>query len=133
MKLLKNRTGLASLIATLFFLIVFVSAIIVFAFVVGKQNQLNQAETAAHLILTEKDKEKIEVAINGADAVFTNAGNKAVQISYNSTKKTVGDTLVTNITWAGLSLPPGVSYTTTLVGETGIITGLGNYFSVGTP
>jgi len=129
MKLLKNRTGLASLIATMLFLMVFVSAITVFAFVVGKENQLNQAETATHVILTEKDKEKIGVAINGADAVFTNTGNKAVQISYVSTR--VGDTV--NITWAGLSLPPGVSYTTTLVGETGVITGFGNYFSVGTP
>jgi len=130
MKLLKNRVGISSLIATIFFIIVFVSAITVFAFVIGKQNQLNQAETAAHLILTNRDQEKIDATINGTDAVFKNTGNKAVQICYVSTR--VSDTL--NITWADVLLPPySPPYTTKLVGETGIITSLGNYFSVGTP
>jgi cbb3-type cytochrome oxidase subunit 3 len=130
MKLFKNRVGISTLIATIFFIVVFVSAITVFAFVMGKQDQLNQAETAVRLILINKEQEKINATINGTDAVFENIGNKAVQICYVSTR--VGDTL--NITRVDVLLPPHSSpYTTKLVGETGIITSLGNYFSVGTP
>jgi hypothetical protein len=129
MRLLKNRVGLSSLIATIFFLIVFVSAITVFAFVIAKQSQLNQAETSAKVILTNKSHEIINAAVNGADAVFTNRGSKPIQISYVSTR--VGDAV--SIARVDVPLPPGSSYATTLVGETGIITGLGNYFSAGTP
>lgn len=128
MRMFGEKHGLSNMVAVIFFLIIFASAVTVLMFAIGKQSQLNRAEVSVYVLLIDKAHERVECSVNGTDALFINKGSKAVQVCYVVIKGEIA----LNATKVNIFLPPEGSYAVTIpeqAEEVGIITSLGNYFS----
>jgi len=123
---LRNIRAISGLVAAVFLMLIIITALAVGMLITIYQTRLHNAQVQAEQLNIQRNQEQINVTASQEYAYFRNGGEKAVTVKYIVYK----DATITFQPVEHVIAPGEIYAVPRNATETGIITALGNYFSI---